>query len=71
MDINSLDRFLEAQERMYETALKEIKNGKKRSHWMWYIFPQIQGLGRSSVAQYYEIQSKAEAIEISQTKKAK
>lgn len=50
MDINSLDRFLEAQERMYETALKEIKNGEKESHWMWYIFPQLRGLGKSRMA---------------------
>jgi uncharacterized protein (DUF1810 family) len=40
-----LDRFIKAQERDYETALAEIKSGKKRSHWMWYIFPQIAGLG--------------------------
>lgn len=41
----NLKRFLDAQERDYATALQEIKNGKKRSHWMWYIFPQIAGLG--------------------------
>ncbi len=58
----SLDRFKDAQEESYETALGEIRAGRKESHWIWYIFPQIQGLGRSSVAQYYEIQSKAEAI---------
>lgn len=39
MDIHSLDRFIEAQERMYAVALEEIKSGLKRSHWMWYIFP--------------------------------
>ena len=62
MDINSLDRFLEAQERMYEIALKEIRNGEKESHWMWYIFPQLRGLGRSSMAHVYGISGLEEAI---------
>lgn len=57
----SLERFIEAQEQSYETALNEIKKGRKRSHWMWYIFPQIKGLGHSSTAQYYAIQNRAEA----------
>ena len=61
MDINSLDRFLEAQERMYEIALKEIKNGEKKSHWMWYIFPQLRGLGRSQMAYVYGINGLKEA----------
>ena len=61
MDINSLDRFLEAQESMYETALKEIKNGEKESHWMWYIFPQLRGLGRSQMAYTYGINGLEEA----------
>ena len=61
MDTNSLDRFLEAQERMYETALKEIKNGEKESHWMWYIFPQLRGLGRSQMAYVYGINGLEEA----------
>ena len=61
MDINSLDRFLEAQERMYEIALKEIKNGEKESHWMWYIFPQLRGLGRSQMAYTYGINGLEEA----------
>ena len=61
MDINSLDRFLEAQESMYETALKEIKNGEKESHWMWYIFPQLRGLGRSQMAYAYGINGLKEA----------
>ena len=56
-----LERFLTAQEGVYPQALKEIKEGRKRSHWMWYIFPQIQGLGHSSTAQYYAIQNRAEA----------
>lgn len=57
----SLDRFLQAQARSYDTALREIQSGYKRSHWMWYIFPQIQGLGFSSTAQYYAIQDLQEA----------
>ena len=61
MDINSLDRFLEAQELMYETALKEIKNGKKKSHWMWYIFPQLRGLGKSRMSYVYGINGIEEA----------
>ena len=58
-----LERFVTAQQQDYETALREIREGRKRSHWMWYIFPQIRGLGHSTMAMYYEIQSKSEAIE--------
>ena len=58
-----LGRFLEAQETMYETALSEIKSGKKQSHWMWYIFPQIARLGFSETAQFYAIQNLKEATE--------
>ena len=58
-----LERFLKAQENTYETALREIKEGKKRSHWMWYIFPQIKGLGYSEMAQYYGINGREEAEE--------
>ncbi len=61
MDINSLDRFLEAQERMYPIALKEIMNGEKESHWMWYIFPQLRGLGKSQMAYAYGINGLEEA----------
>ena len=61
MDINSLDRFIESQERMYAVALGEIKDGKKRSHWMWYIFPQLRGLGMSSIAHAYGIAGLEEA----------
>ena len=57
----TLERFRKAHEESYETALAEIRSGRKRSHWIWYIFPQIQGLGHSAVAQYYAIQSAAEA----------
>ena len=51
----NLNRFLEAQERDYADALKEIKQGYKQSHWIWFIFPQMRGLGRSSMAEYYGI----------------
>ena len=58
---SDLSRFLKAQEGDYERALGEIRSGRKRSHWMWYIFPQIQGLGFSSTAQYYAIRDLQEA----------
>jgi uncharacterized protein (DUF1810 family) len=57
----TLQRFLDAQATDYAQALAEIKNGRKRSHWMWYIFPQIQGLGFSSTSKHYAIQDLAEA----------
>jgi uncharacterized protein (DUF1810 family) len=56
-----LERFVHAQERSYERALSEIKSGQKRSHWMWYIFPQLEGLGHSAMSQRYSIGSLAEA----------
>ena len=58
-----LSRFLEAQTNSYNTALREIKAGRKRSHWMWYIFPQIRGLGYSAMAQHYAIRDLGEARE--------
>ncbi len=58
-----LSRFIKAQEYDYDRALREIRSGRKRSHWMWYIFPQIQGLGFSSTAQYYAIRDLEEAKE--------
>lgn len=60
MQIN-LIRFEDAHIRYYQTALKEIRNGRKESHWMWFIFPQIKGLGRSYTSQYYAIVSLDEA----------
>ena len=60
-DGSSLDKFVSAQKRDYATALQEIRNGRKRSHWIWYIFPQIQGLGMSSTAQFYGIKDLEEA----------
>ena len=56
-----LDRFIVAQKRDFETALKEIRAGYKRTHWMWYIFPQISGLGFSPMAMKYEIVNLQEA----------
>ncbi len=61
MDSN-LSRFLQAQEKDYKVALSEIKSGKKISHWMWYIFPQIQGLGFSDTSKYYALKNIQEAI---------
>jgi uncharacterized protein (DUF1810 family) len=61
--MSGLDRFIKAQEDDYETALKEIKNGKKSSCWMWYIFPQIKGLGMTTTSQFYGIDNIEEAIE--------
>ena len=57
-----LNRFIEAQEPLYPTVLKELKNGIKLSHWMWFIFPQVFGLGQSKTTQFYAIKSKEEAI---------
>lgn len=57
----NLNRFIEAQNRDYDTALAEIRAGKKASHWMWYIFPQLKGLGRSSTSEYYGLSGIKEA----------
>lgn len=56
-DENSLDRFVEAQTLTYQTALSEIRRGSKRTHWIWYIFPQLSGLGRSPTARHFAIRS--------------
>ena len=60
-DSHNLSRFVHAQEGVYERALAEIMSGQKQSHWMWYIFPQFDGLGFSSTAKCYAIRSIAEA----------
>ena len=60
--MSDLNRFLKAQEDTYINALEEIKTGKKRSHWMWFIFPQIRGLGQSKVSNYYATQNFEEAV---------
>ena len=57
----NLQRFIDAQDVDYEIALNEIKSGKKRSHWIWYIFPQIDGLGLSSMSRMYAIKDIEEA----------
>jgi uncharacterized protein (DUF1810 family) len=59
--VDELERFLQAQEGVFEEALQEIKQGRKRTHWMWFIFPQVEGLGSSATAHYYAIKSKEEA----------
>jgi uncharacterized protein (DUF1810 family) len=56
-----LARFLDAQGPVYEQVTRELRAGRKTSHWMWYVFPQLRGLGRSPTAQYYGISSLAEA----------
>jgi len=56
-----LDRFRRAQERDYDDALAELQAGRKRSHWIWYVFPQLAGLGRSHLAQMYGLQGLDEA----------
>ena len=60
-DPYDLSRFVRAQEPVYEQALSEIKSGRKRSHWMWYVFPQIDGLAFSATSKHYAIKSVAEA----------
>ena len=61
MDRKELERFRTAQERSFPGALAEIRRGRKTSHWMWYIFPQLRGLGYSSTAQYYGLDGLDEA----------
>jgi uncharacterized protein (DUF1810 family) len=60
-DPHNLQRFIDAQSGVYESALAELCAGAKRSHWMWFIFPQLAGLGRSPTAQHYAISSLDEA----------
>jgi len=57
----NLKKFLDAQDKSYEKALSEIKNGQKKSHWIWYIFPQIKGLGFSETSKFYAIEDLEEA----------
>lgn len=60
-DPHDLNRFVKAQADDYDRALSEIRSGRKRSHWMWYIFPQYEGLGYSATSRHYSIKSRAEA----------
>lgn len=57
----ALDRFVAAQDRHWQTILAELRAGRKRSHWMWYVFPQLRGLGRSPTAEHYGLDGIAEA----------
>jgi len=57
-----LERFVTAQDRMYEVAIRELRNGAKQSHWIWYIFPQVAGLGFSAMSRHYAIHSRREAV---------
>ena len=61
MEIENLDRFIKAQENHYHKALSEIRQGKKRSHWMWFVYPQVKGLGMSQASIYYGIKDLKEA----------
>jgi len=56
-----LDRFINAQNESLEEIIRELKNGEKLTHWMWYVFPQIAGLGQSATAKFYAIQDPSEA----------
>jgi uncharacterized protein (DUF1810 family) len=60
-DPHDLERFVEAQSRVYDTVRAELRQGSKRSHWMWFIFPQIRGLGSSATAVHFAIASREEA----------
>jgi uncharacterized protein (DUF1810 family) len=60
-DPHHLERFVEAQAPVFDTVLDELRSGRKRSHWMWFVFPQLRGLGRTPTADYYGIASRAEA----------
>ena len=60
---NTLTRFLEAQQNIYPQVVKELQSGNKTSHWMWFIFPQMDGLGHSATAKYYSIKTIDEAKE--------
>jgi uncharacterized protein (DUF1810 family) len=60
-DPYDLERFVQAQEGVYQQALREIRAGRKQSHWMWYVFPQFDGLGFSSTSRFYSIKSISEA----------
>lgn len=60
-DAFDLQRFLDAQDPVYDTVLAELRAGRKRSHWMWFVFPQLRGLGRSATAEHFGIASRAEA----------
>lgn len=60
--MSGLERFVEAQAGIYPKALSELRAGRKHSHWMWFIFPQITGLGHSDMARFYAIKDRDEAV---------
>ncbi|MCZ8167304.1 DUF1810 domain-containing protein [Silanimonas sp.] len=64
--MQSLQRFLDAQAPVYETVLAELRAGRKTSHWMWFVFPQLRGLGHSTMAQHYGLAGRAEALAYAQ-----
>ncbi|MGZ8253226.1 MAG: DUF1810 domain-containing protein [Burkholderiaceae bacterium] len=59
---NDLERFIEAQDAVYDTVRQELRAGRKATHWMWFVFPQLRGLGHSTTATYYGIGSTAETL---------
>jgi len=61
-DSHNLNRFISAQSNIYSQVITELKNGHKKSHWMWFVFPQIDGLGHSEIAKEYAITNEEEAI---------
>lgn len=61
-DPHDLRRFVDAQEPIYDQVLAELRAGRKRTHWMWFVFPQLRGLGRSAMAERYGIASRDEAL---------
>lgn len=63
METHNLERFIAAQKAVYQTALQELKEGKKQGHWMWYIFPQIRGLGFTETSVFYAIKDRHEAAD--------
>jgi uncharacterized protein (DUF1810 family) len=61
-DTYNLNRFVDAQDKIYNTVLQELQTGRKTTHWMWFIFPQLKGLGNSAKSEYYGISGKEEAL---------
>jgi uncharacterized protein (DUF1810 family) len=60
---DDIERFVDAQSAVYDSVLAELRAGRKSGHWMWFVFPQLRGLGRSGTASYYGIASPVEALE--------
>ena len=62
LTMQGLNRFLNAQGPVYDSVIKELTGGKKTTHWMWFVFPQLKGLGRSAIAEHFGIESRTEAL---------